>query len=147
MKKLIIYLCVFISIFAFSCKKNEETTSNALTTQNRCIIIVNETKSAVFKSCKLFTSTGVEVEGVGFEEPKRLRKDGQDENCVLKNIDEKVGFEEFDKFKIVLVDSMNIKFEKEFEVNSQGETIITITEEDIVDANIYKKFSRAINNL
>lgn len=147
MKKLIIYLCIFISIFAFSCKKNEVKQSEILTSNSRSVIICNETKSEVFHSCELWTNDGIKIEGVGIENHIRVRERLQDENIYIENIDKNKGFENYDKFKIVLIDSMGIKFVKEFVANKEGKTVLTITEEDKVDSNIFKEFNRAMNKL
>lgn len=147
MKKLIIYLCIFVSIFAFSCKKNEVKQSEILTSNSRSVIICNETKSEVFHSCELWTNDGIKIEGVGIENHIRVRERLQDENIYIENIDKNKGFENYDKFKIVLIDSMGIKFVKEFVANKEGKTVLTITEEDKVDSNIFKEFNRAMNKL
>lgn len=146
MKKLIVYLCIFISIFTFSCKKDEVKQSEILTSKSRSVIICNETKSEVFHSCELWTHDGLKVEGVGLEKPIRVREKGQDENIYIENIDKNKGFENYDKFKIILVDSLGIKFVKEFNANESGPTIVMITEEDIVDSNFFKKLNRTVNN-
>ena len=147
MKNLIIYLCIFVSIFAFSCKKNEVKQSEILTSNSRSVIICNETKSEVFHSCELWTNDGIKIEGVGIENHIRVRERLQDENIYIENIDKNKGFENYDKFKIVLIDSMGIKFVKEFVANKEGKTVLTITEEDKVDSNIFKEFNRAMNKL
>lgn len=147
MKKLIIYLCIFVSLFVFSCKKNEDKQSEILTSNSRSVIICNETKSEVFHSCELWTNDGIKIEGVGIENHIRVRERLQDENIYIENIDKNKGFENYDKFKIVLIDSMGIKFVKEFVANKEGKTVLTITEEDKVDSNIFKEFNRAMNKL
>ncbi|MEE0877854.1 MAG: hypothetical protein UH788_01125 [Treponemataceae bacterium] len=149
MKKLIIYLCIFVSLFVFSCKKNEVENSNSevLTSSKRSVIIVNKTESEVFKSCSFWTHDGIKVDGIGFDESIRVIKDGQGENITIKNIDEKEGFENYDKFKIVLIDSMGIKFEKEFVANEEGETVVTISEDDMVKSYFFLKFNRAVQKI
>ena len=42
---------------------------------------------------------------------------------------------------------MGIKFEKEFVANEEGETVVTISEDDIVKSYFFKKFNRAVQKI
>ena len=125
MNKKIIFFVTFIATIFFltSCGGNsvESEIRKVRNKKYRSVVVVNDTAIEKIKEVKLFTSDGLIVDS-----QKRVKED----NVLFANFDSTKEYADISDFKIVFECKNNIKYEKYFQTNSRGLTIVKISEED-----------------
>jgi len=102
----------------------EKKARHVFTQEYRSLIIVNNLLPENIPSkVKLFTSDGIIICS------KKLSS--RTDNIILANYDKKKVYKDINSFKIV-IEYKSSKYEKRFEANSKGPTIVELSEKDLI---------------
>lgn len=123
-KKIIFFVTFIATIFFLTSCRDKSVESEIRKVRNkkyRSVVVVNDTAIEKIKEVKLFTSDGLIVDS-----QKRVKED----NVLFANFDSTKEYADISDFKIVFECKNNIKYEKYFQTNPRGLTIVKISEED-----------------
>lgn len=123
-KKIIFFVTFIATIFFLTSCRDKSAESEIRKVRNkkyRSVVVVNDTAIEKIKEVKLFTSDGLIVDS-----QKRVKED----NVLFANFDSTKEYADISDFKIVFECKNNIKYEKYFQTNPRGLTIVKISEED-----------------
>lgn len=123
-KKIIFFVTLITTLFFItSCGGNsiESKIRKVRNKKYRSVVVVNNTETKNIKEAKFFTSDGLIIDS-----QKKIKED----NILFANFDSTKEYSDVENFKIVLECKNNVKYEKYFETEPQGLTVVKISEED-----------------
>lgn len=124
MKNRIIFIVGLFTVcfFITSCGSSiEEKVQNARGKKYRSVVVVNYTNLDKLEEVTLYTSNGLIISS---------QKNIKDDNILFENFDAKKTYSDVNSYKIVFKGKKNIKYEKLFNTNEKGLTIVHMNESD-----------------